>query len=109
MPATTHVPLDDINVGYWPRSGGLDAEHVAVERDLLHVQLGNLAAADRLAAFCAENPQSPEAAMALEALIEGRPDVNPERFVPTYRVNQLRDSIPPPMIGFRGARSDRPR
>ncbi|MFO0966384.1 MAG: tetratricopeptide repeat protein [Gemmataceae bacterium] len=50
---------------------GADADELAVEHDLLRVQIGHLAAAERLAAFCKKNPAGPETGLALEALIEG--------------------------------------
>src|SRR5262245_30748264 len=46
-------------------------EEVAIERHLRRVQAGNLADADELIILCSKKPRSPEAAIVLEAIIEG--------------------------------------
>lgn len=50
---------------------GASKEEVAFEQSLLRLQLGDLDGAAQVAHFCADKPDSPEAALALEALIEG--------------------------------------
>ncbi len=50
---------------------GAPAEAVAMEKQLLRVQAGDLADAGPLTQVCTERPDGPEAALILEALIEG--------------------------------------
>jgi tetratricopeptide (TPR) repeat protein len=50
---------------------GAPAADVETERELLRTQRGDLAAAEKLAQFCAAHPNEPSGALALEVLIEG--------------------------------------
>jgi tetratricopeptide (TPR) repeat protein len=50
---------------------GAPAEAVAIEQQLLRVQAGDLTDANALTQFCTDHPDGPEAALILEALIEG--------------------------------------
>jgi predicted Zn-dependent protease len=50
---------------------GVPASAVAAERELLAIQSGDLSRSAGLVQFCADNPDNPEAGLALEALAEG--------------------------------------
>ena len=50
---------------------GASSEAVETERRLLRLQQGDLADASRLVQFCSAHPDGPDAALALEVLIEG--------------------------------------
>lgn len=82
--------------------GGTDAEGVKLEHRLLSLQTGNLAEAESLFEDCRRNPDAPETALIIEALVEGTLN----RLAPPLQYHDpflTSEPLPPPLVRARSA------